>query len=127
MSVETCPHYLNFVSEEVPRGDTSFKCAPPLRGAANREALWRGLAEGVVDSVASDHSPSPLDMKMLDEGDFSRAWGGIACEHPPLILLQTPTATLREPCPALDRLPLPSGPGSGCYACPFPPRSVFLQ
>lgn len=78
VTVETCPHYLNFVSEEVPRGDTSYKCAPPLRGSANREAIWQGLMDGIVDSVASDHSPSPLDMKKLAEGDFSLAWGGIA-------------------------------------------------
>jgi allantoinase len=83
VTVETCPHYLNFVSEEVPRGDTSYKCAPPLRGSANREAIWQGLMDGIVDSVASDHSPSPLDMKKLAEGDFSLAWGGIAGVNPP--------------------------------------------
>lgn len=78
ISVETCPHYLNFVSERVAEGDTSLKCAPPLRGAANQAALWEGLLDGSIDSLASDHSPSPAGMKLLGSGDFSRAWGGIA-------------------------------------------------
>ena len=75
---ETCPHYLNFASEDVPEGDTRFKCAPPIRDAKNREAIWEGLISGVVDSLASDHSPAPAEMKMLEDGDFSAAWGGVA-------------------------------------------------
>lgn len=78
ISVETCPHYLNFASEEVPSGATLYKCAPPIRSSANREAIWQGLVDGVVDSIASDHSPCPRDMKLLEEGDFSSAWGGIS-------------------------------------------------
>ena len=78
ISVETCPHYLNFVSQEVPEGDTRFKCAPPIRGAANQAALWEGLLNGHIDSLASDHSPSPVHMKLLEAGDFDAAWGGIA-------------------------------------------------
>ena len=75
---ETCPHYLNFASEDVPEGDTRFKCAPPIRDAKNREAVWEGLISHVVDSLASDHSPAPADLKKLEDGDFSSAWGGIA-------------------------------------------------
>jgi allantoinase len=78
ITVETCPHYLAFCSESVPHGATLYKCAPPLRGAANREALWAALADGTIDLVASDHSPCPPAMKCLDTGDFFRAWGGIA-------------------------------------------------
>ena len=40
MTVETCPHYLAFSAEEIPDGDTRFKCAPPIRDAANKEKLW---------------------------------------------------------------------------------------
>ena len=75
---ETCPHYLNFASEDVPEGDTRFKCAPPIRDAKNREAVWEGLISHVVDSLASDHSPAPAELKKLEDGDFSAAWGGIA-------------------------------------------------
>jgi allantoinase len=75
LTVETTPHYLHFASESVPRGRTEFKCAPPIREQANREALWRGLGEGLIDLVVSDHSPCTPELK---KGDFAAAWGGIA-------------------------------------------------
>lgn len=78
LTVETGPHYLTFAAEEVPDGSTVYKCAPPIRDAANREALWRGLADGVIDFIATDHSPCPPEMKGLDTGRFDRAWGGIS-------------------------------------------------
>jgi allantoinase len=77
LSGETCPHYLTFCSEEIEDGATSFKCAPPIRSAEHRDALWAGLAEGTLSMVVSDHSPAPADIKHLDDGDFGRAWGGI--------------------------------------------------
>jgi allantoinase len=40
--------------------------------------LWDGLRQGVIDLVVTDHSPSPPEMKKLAEGDFRKAWGGIA-------------------------------------------------
>jgi allantoinase len=78
ITVETCPHYLAFAAEEIPDGATEFKCAPPVREAATREALWEALRAGAIDLVASDHSPCPPAMKLRESGDFSRAWGGIA-------------------------------------------------
>jgi allantoinase len=78
VTVETCPHYLHFMAEAIPRGATLFKCAPPIRNAENREKLWNGLREGVIDLVATDHSPCPPEMKRLSEGNFANAWGGIA-------------------------------------------------
>lgn len=78
ITVETCPHYLVLSAEEIADGATLCKCAPPIRGAANRELLWEGLRNGVIDAVVSDHSPSPPALKCLDTGDFDRAWGGIA-------------------------------------------------
>lgn len=78
--METCPHYLNFASEDVPEGATQYKCAPPLRPRANQEKLWQFVTDGRIDSVATDHSPSPEEMKHLEEGDFSKAWGGISGE-----------------------------------------------
>lgn len=77
LSVETCPHYLTFAAEEIADGATEFKCAPPIREAAQREQLWEGLRVGAIDLVASDHSPCPPAMKQTG-GDFLRAWGGIA-------------------------------------------------
>jgi allantoinase len=76
ITVETCPHYLTFCAEEIPDEATLFKCAPPIRGRAHRDALWQALADGDIDLIATDHSPCPPAMKA--EGDFIRAWGGIA-------------------------------------------------
>ncbi len=78
VTVETCPHYLCFDAESIPEGATEFKCAPPIRGRANREALWAGLFEGVVDFVITDHSPCLPSLKLREQGDFMNAWGGIA-------------------------------------------------
>ena len=78
LTVETCPHYLTFAAENIKDGETLFKCAPPIRGAANRELLWGGLRDGTIDFVASDHSPCPPKLKLMNEGDFARAWGGIS-------------------------------------------------
>jgi len=78
LTAETCPHYLHFDAEDVREGATEMKCAPPVRGAANREQLWTALGAGWIDLVATDHSPCPPEMKLRDSGDFVRAWGGIA-------------------------------------------------
>ena len=78
VSVETCPHYLHFCAEEIPDGATLCKCAPPIRSRENREKLWQGLRDGIIDLVATDHSPCPPAMKRLGEGNFKTAWGGIA-------------------------------------------------
>jgi allantoinase len=78
LSAETCPHYLHFTAEAIPDGATPFKCAPPIRDAANREALWCALAEGVLDLVASDHSPCSPGLKAIEAGDFVAAWGGVS-------------------------------------------------
>lgn len=78
ITVETCPHYLHLAAEKIPDGATQFKCAPPIRSEANKEALWQGLREGTIDLIATDHSPCPPDMKNFEEGRFDRAWGGIA-------------------------------------------------
>lgn len=78
ITVETCPHYLSFAAADIGSGATQYKCCPPIRSAANREALWQGLADGVIDTVASDHSPSTAQLKFAGGGHFGRAWGGIA-------------------------------------------------
>ena len=76
ITVETCPHYLTFCADDIADGATMFKCAPPIRAQAHREALWQALAEGDIDLVATDHSPCPPALK--GDGDFLAAWGGIA-------------------------------------------------
>ncbi|MCQ9163814.1 allantoinase AllB [Arthrobacter sp. STN4] len=78
ITVETCPHYLTLQAEDVPDGATAYKCCPPIREAGNREQLWQGLEDGTIDCIVSDHSPSTLDLKDLDNGDFAVAWGGVS-------------------------------------------------
>ncbi|CAH9093604.1 unnamed protein product [Cuscuta epithymum] len=78
VTVETCPHYLAFAAEEIPDGDTRFKCAPPIRDSANRDLLWASLLNGSIDMLSSDHSPSEPDLKLFSEGNFLKAWGGIS-------------------------------------------------
>lgn len=77
LTVETCPHYLSFKAEGIPDGATEYKCAPPIREGAEREALWEALIAGEIDLVASDHSPCLPGLKDT-QGDFYSAWGGIA-------------------------------------------------
>jgi len=78
VSAETCPHYLCLEAESIPDGATHFKCAPPIREHDNREALWKGLARGVIDLVVTDHSPCTPALKVPERGAFEAAWGGIA-------------------------------------------------
>ena len=78
ITVETCVHYLWFAAEEILDGATELKCAPPIRNAENREALWNALNEGLIDMVTTDHSPCPPAMKGREEGRWDLAWGGIA-------------------------------------------------
>lgn len=89
---ETCPHYLSFCAEEIPDGEVAFKCAPPIRGRSEQDALWHALADGTLDYVASDHSPCVPALKSAAlngvtgggsearamQGDLMAAWGGIA-------------------------------------------------
>ncbi|MFF4649189.1 allantoinase AllB [Streptomyces sp. NPDC001380] len=78
VTAETCPHYLCLAAEEVPDGDTAFKCCPPIRDEANRDRLWAALAAGEFAAVVSDHSPCTADLKQRGSGDFAAAWGGVA-------------------------------------------------
>lgn len=78
ITLETCPHYLSIVAEEIPDGATEFKCCPPVRERENSEKLWDALDEGLIEMVVSDHSPCPAGMKCRDTGDFLAAWGGIS-------------------------------------------------
>ena len=75
VTIETCPHYLCFTTEDVERIGVAAKCAPPIRDASERDALWRAVLDGTIDLIGSDHSPAPPEQK---RGGFARAWGGIA-------------------------------------------------
>ena len=89
LSAESCPHYLTLCAEEIADGATAAKCGPPIREAANRELLWRGLADGILEMVVSDHSPCTVAMKELETGDFGAAWGGVSSLQVSLPVLWT--------------------------------------
>jgi allantoinase len=76
MHAETCPHYLLFTGNDVVARGAVLKCSPPLRSASEVEQLRDAVQEGLVDVLASDHSPSPLELKAHE--DFFQVWGGIA-------------------------------------------------
>ena len=95
LTAETCPHYLTFCAEEIADGQTQFKCAPPVRDRSHRDALWRALEDGVLDIIATDHSPCPPEMK--GAGDFAAAWGGIASLELSLAAVWTAAASRRVP------------------------------
>ncbi|MFZ1527585.1 MAG: allantoinase AllB [Ferruginibacter sp.] len=78
ITAETCPHYLFFNAEEIPDANTLYKCAPPIREKANNAVLKNAYRLGILDFIASDHSPAPPGIKELETGDFLKAWGGIA-------------------------------------------------
>ena len=78
LTVETCPHYLHFYAERLAGADPRLKCAPPIRRKEDRTRLWEALIAGVIDTIGSDHSPCPPDMKHLASGDWQSSWGGIS-------------------------------------------------
>ena len=62
-SCEATPHHLTLSAEDYPRLGTKMQMNPPVRGPEHREAIWRGLEQGVVDVLGSDHAPHTLEEK----------------------------------------------------------------
>jgi allantoinase len=97
VTCETCPHYLIFTGDDMEQLGAVAKCAPPMRDAANRERLREDVLAGRVDTVGSDHSPSPWALK--EPADFLEVWGGISgIQHllPLLLDLDLPPAQLSQ-------------------------------
>ena len=76
VTVETCPHYLLLNDENAISIGPAAKCAPPIRSQLTVAALWEKLLAGEIDTIGSDHSPSPPDLKQGN--DIFAMWGGIA-------------------------------------------------
>jgi allantoinase len=76
VSCETCPHYLVLTENDTLKLGAVAKCAPPLRPASVRDALWERVLAGEVTTIGSDHSPSPPEMKR--DTNFFKVWGGIS-------------------------------------------------
>jgi len=91
VTVETCPHYLLLDSNDAIRTGAAAKCAPPIRPADTVAAMWDRLLAGGIDTIGSDHSPAPPEMKQ--GGDMFAIWGGISgIQHGlPLLLSRSTT------------------------------------
>jgi allantoinase len=76
VTCETCPHYLTLCEGDVLKLGAVAKCAPPVRSADERDRLIKAVLDGKVDTIGSDQSPSPQELKSRD--DFFAVWGGIA-------------------------------------------------
>jgi allantoinase len=86
VTAETCPHYLLLTDDAVGEIGAWAKCAPPLRDAARRDEMWKRLRAGNIDTLGSDHSPAPPEMKVSK--DFFAIWGGISgCQNAFLLAL----------------------------------------
>lgn len=79
VTVETCPQYLSLTVEDFERIGMLGKCAPPLRDAKHVESLWECIRKGEIDTVGSDHSPSPPEAKLLIDGkNIFTIFGGMS-------------------------------------------------
>jgi allantoinase len=103
VTCETCPHYLVLTQDDVLELGAVAKCAPPLRAKPAQDALWEYVRAGEVNTIGSDHSPSPLEMKQ--DQNFFKVWGGISGVQLTLPLLLQEGHVQRDlPLPLISRL-----------------------
>ena len=74
VTAEACPHHFTLTHERCEGYDTNAKMNPPLREAADRDAIREGLRDGTIDVIATDHAPHHYDAK---EREFDDAPNGI--------------------------------------------------
>ena len=153
VTAEAAPHHLSLTEAELAGYDTVFKVNPPLRTAADVRAVRRGLAEGVIDAIATDHAPHSQDAK---EAPFDQAPPGMvgletalavavtnltggaqAEEGAPGREAERPSMTLADVVGALswrpaaiagvtDRHGGPLEPGAAANICVFDPRARWV-
>ncbi len=77
--IETCPQYLEFTCDVYHREDgRNFVCSPPIKGEASRAALWKAVADGSIDTVATDHCPFQSYEKDWGKDNFTKIPNGCA-------------------------------------------------
>ncbi|MFN0149879.1 MAG: dihydroorotase [bacterium] len=86
VTAESMPHYFTLTDEALAGYDTNYKVNPPIRTAADREAIIAGLADGTLDTIASDHAPHASFEKDLE---FDRAPFGLVGLETTLGLVMT--------------------------------------
>ncbi len=103
VTAETCPHYLLLNDDDVARIGAAAKCAPPIRDEARRLALWEDVRDGRLQTIGSDHSPAPAELKTAP--DFFAIWGGIGgVQHGAQLLLSECADTAARDFPRLAAL-----------------------
>ncbi|MDP4283351.1 MAG: dihydroorotase [Bacteroidota bacterium] len=82
---EVCVHHLHFTAEDYDKHGYFIKCNPAIKEAKNKEALWKGLLDGRLDVIATDHAPHTFEEK---QGPYEHAHSGLPLvQHPLLIML----------------------------------------
>ncbi len=77
VTVETCPHYLTFTGKDMKKLGPYLKMNPSLKTVHDLQALWKGLEDGTVDLVTSEHAPGERSEKEIGWEDIWKAWGGV--------------------------------------------------
>jgi allantoinase len=77
VTTETCPHYLTFTRKDMKKQGPYLKMNPSLKGPRDVAALWKGLRDGTVDIVTSEHAPGLRTEKEVGWNDIWKAWGGV--------------------------------------------------
>jgi allantoinase len=77
VTVETCPHYLTFTGKDMKKFGPYLKMNPSLKTVHDLQALWKGLEDGTVDLVTSEHAPGERSEKEIGWEDIWKAWGGV--------------------------------------------------
>lgn len=78
---ETCPHYLLLDQTKLDTEDFSgaeYVCAPPLRTAHETAVLWKAIADGEIQTVATDHCAFTYEQRLMGKDDFKKIPGGLA-------------------------------------------------
>jgi allantoinase len=77
VTAETCPHYLTFTRDDMRRQGPYLKMNPSLKDRRDVRALWKGLSDGSIDIVTSEHAPGTRSEKEVGWTDIWKAWGGV--------------------------------------------------
>jgi len=77
VTAETCPHYLTFTRGDMKKQGPYLKMNPSLKGPKDVQALWKGLRDGTIDMVTSEHAPGERAEKDVGWIDIWKAWGGV--------------------------------------------------
>ncbi|XP_026742750.1 uncharacterized protein LOC113504579 [Trichoplusia ni] len=110
VTAETCHHYLTLSADQIPKGRSEYKCAPPIRDKDNKEKLWEYLLDDKLDLVVSDHSPCTPDLKCSNNLE---AWGGISSVQFGLSLFWTGASSRGLDLTAITKY-MSSGPAQLC-------------